>query len=433
MAGFGLREPGGASDKAPKTGFSETRGRFRGVFKEKKMNRNLSLGLGILALALVPAFAQAPSAPTGKIHGHVTLVTGINAREGNISLSTDGGATSKYTFQVNAAGDFSGEAVPGTYTLVFRAPDTKPGQMVDEIKDVKVVVGQDTRADDDMTRKEFVDTLTPDQKKQLEEVRKHNDAAMQANKVISGINADLKQVTQDVHDADLARDAAKAALGATASRADLEAKENEIRTAKYTEIESLMLKDSAAKPDASILWAQLCKGQIGLKKWEDAEANCKKAVEVDQASKKQNVAVQSMAHAGLGEIYARNNKLDEAKAAFDQAAKDDPTQAFLSYKNESVIYSQVGNADGQVAAAEQAIAVDPNQALPYYLKAQGLIGKATVDAAGHYVFPAGCAEAYQKYLEVAPNGPYAAEVKAILAQSATKVETNYKAPKPAKK
>ena len=43
------------------------------------------------------------------------------------------------------------------------------------------------------------------------------------------------------------------ALGAGASKADIEAKTNEIKTAKYTEIETLMLKDTTARPDVSSL------------------------------------------------------------------------------------------------------------------------------------------------------------------------------------
>ena len=34
-----------------------------------------------------------------------------------------------------------------------------------------------------------------------------------------------------------------------------------------------MLKDTAAKPDASVLWAQLGQAQLGLKKYDDAETN----------------------------------------------------------------------------------------------------------------------------------------------------------------
>jgi hypothetical protein len=42
-------------------------------------------------------------------------------------------------------------------------------------------------------------------------------------------------------------------------------------------------------------------------------------------------------------------------------------------------------------------------------------------------------EAYQKYLQLAPDGPYAAEVKGILAGFDQKIDSGYKADKPKKK
>ena len=41
--------------------------------------------------------------------------------------------------------------------------------------------------------------------------------------------------------------------------------------------------------------------------------------------------------------------------------------------------------------------------------------------------------AYQKYLELAPTGPYANDVKGILSQAGQKIDTSYKADKPKKK
>jgi hypothetical protein len=43
------------------------------------------------------------------------------------------------------------------------------------------------------------------------------------------------------------------------------------------------------------------------------------------------------------------------------------------------------------------------------------------------VAPEGCMEAYQKYLDLAPNGPYVSEVKDILAGFGQKISTSYKA------
>jgi tetratricopeptide (TPR) repeat protein len=408
--------------------------------KEKNMKRTISLWTGMLALALLPALAQtpaqtpAPAGTTGKIHGHVTNPTGASQTVGAVSLSNDGGHTSKYTFQVTSTGDYTGEAAPGTYTVIFRQPDTPPDKMVDSFDGVKVVVGQDVLQDIDMSRKAFIDKLPADQQKQLEELRKHNSEAMKANEVIKNLNADLKLVTQDIKDADAAHATAVQTLGAAAAKADIEAKETEIKTAKYTEVETLMLKDTAAKPDASVLWAQLGQAQSGLKKYDEATATFKKTLELEAASKKPSPEIQGLANSGLGEIYARTSKIQEANDAYDAAAKVNPPRAAFYLKNEAVIFFQTNQPDAQVAAADKAIAVDPTQPVLYYLKGNGLVQKTTMDDKTHkLVAPAGCLEAYQKYLQLAPDGTYSAEVKGILAGFSQTVDTTYKAPKGAKK
>ena len=388
---------------------------------------------GLLAFAVAPIFAQAPAQPTGKIHGHITNPTGAPQTSGNISLSNDGGHTNKYTFPVNAQGDYSGEAVAGKYTLIFRQPETPPDKMVDSIENVTVVAGQDTQVDDDMTRQAFIDKLPEDQKKQVEELRKHNSEALKANEVIKHLNADLATVGADMKAADTARAEAQQELGASATKQALDAKEAEIRSAKYGEVESLMQKDTAAKPDATILWARLGQAQAGLKKYDDAETSFKKVLELESTAKKPSPEVQGLAHAGLGEVYARTGKTQQAQDEYDAAAKANPTQAPFYLKNEAVIFFQSNNSDAQVAAANKAIALDPNSpnaAILYYLKGNGLVAKTTEDPKTHkLVPPAGCMEAYQKYLELAPNGPYAGEVKGILAGFNQTIDTTYKAGK----
>ncbi len=121
-----------------------------------------------------------------------------------MNLSTDGGATLEYTFPVTATGDFSGTAPAGTYMLVYRAMDTPAGKMVDSIRGIKIVAGQDLAQDDDMSRQEYIDKMTPEEKKQLEDLKKANAEALKANSVINQLNADLKVVSQDKHDIDTA-------------------------------------------------------------------------------------------------------------------------------------------------------------------------------------------------------------------------------------
>jgi tetratricopeptide (TPR) repeat protein len=411
------------------------------------MKRNFSLLLGTLVFALLPAVAQQAAPPagapaaegTGKVHGHVTNPTGAPQNGGTVSFVEMGHASGpgltapqneKATFNVDANGDYNGDVAPGTYMLVYRSPGMEKDKQADELPNVKVVSGQDVAADVDMSRQEYIDKLPEDQKKQLEDLRKKNADVMKANEVIKNLNADLKVVGQDLKDADQAHAAAQQQLGASAQKAEVENKTNEIKTAKYTDIETMMTKDSQMRPTEPVLWAYLGQAQAGLKKYDDAETSYKKALEVDAAAKKQNPAIEGMANAGLGEVYARAGKVPEANAAYEAAAKANPTSAGTYYRNQAVIFFQSGNADAQVAAAEVAIKNDPNDALVYYLKGQGLVSKATVDPkTQRIVLPEGCAEAYQKYLDLAPTGPYAGEVQAILQQAGQKVSSSYKSGK----
>ena len=98
--------------------------------------------------------------------------------------------TFKFTFDVDANGKFQGEATPGTYSMIYRQSDTPKGQMVDEIKNVKIVAGQDLEQIDDMSRQEYITKMTPEQKKQLDEIKKQNSEALKANQVI--IQAQLR-------------------------------------------------------------------------------------------------------------------------------------------------------------------------------------------------------------------------------------------------
>ena len=408
------------------------------------MKRNLTLLLGALTFALVPALAQQPPAPAAgaatKVHGHVTNPTGAPQSGGTITYlevtrASQGPGLPPQTaergsFTIDAQGNYAGEVPPGTYVIVYRGPGMEKDKEADRVENIKVVAGADNAADDDMSRADYIAKLPEEQKKQLEELRKKNSEALKANEVIKNLNADLKIVAQDLKDADGAHAAVVQQLGASATKADIEAKTTEVKTAKYTDIETLMTKDTEMRPTEGVLWAYLGQSQAGLKKYDEAEAAYKKAIAADAAAKKPNPAVSGMANSGLGEIYARTGKVAEANAAYEAAAKANPPSAGVYLRNQAVIFFQTGNGDAQVAAANVAIANDPNDALLYYLKGQGLVSKATIDPkTQRIVLPEDCTAAYEKYLELAPTGPYAAEVQGILQQAGQKVSSSYKAAK----
>lgn len=374
-----------------------------------------------LMLAAVVAFtialtgpfagAQAAGTPaagaagaTGKIHGQVMDPTGAPIPAGTVAMYQGGMASAtaapKYTFPVTD-GNFTGDNVaPGTYTIVFRAPTTPKDQVVDQIDNVKITAGQDTAQNFDMSRPEYLAKLTPEQRKQIEETKQKNAGILKENSQIKNLNADLQKARDDD------------------------------KNKNFQDAATLMQKDVALKPDAAVLWVELGLAQRGLKQWSDCETSLQKGIQMDAAGKKPNPELEGAANDALGECYASDNKIPESQAAYDAAAKVNPSQAGMFYQNETIVMSRTGQTDAVVAAADKAAAADPNRPIPYYLKGQALIGKATMDPKTQkIVAPPGCQEAYEKYLQLAPTGQFAPEAKQVLAEMSQTNQTSYKASK----
>ncbi len=153
--------------------------------------------------------------------------------------------------------------------------------------------------------------------------------------------------------------------------ADLIQARNDNKTKNFAEAEQIMLKDTQAKPDAAVLWLELGVAQAGQKKNADAETSLKKAIELDSQSKKPTPEVEAGAQNALGEVLANEGKGPDAQAAYDAAAKLNPTQAAMYFTNEAIIMDRAGQVDGTVAAADKAIAADPHQADPVLPEGQG--------------------------------------------------------------
>jgi hypothetical protein len=339
----------------------------------------------------------AGAAGSGKIHGQVIDPTGSPMIGGGTIFLYENGMTSptqeaKYSFPLDADGNYKGDNVAaGTYTLAFRKPDTPKDKVVDQIDGVKVATGADTLQNDDLSREEYIKTLSPEQRKALEETKAKNASILKENSQIKNLNADLAKARQDDKDKN------------------------------YADAAALMQKDAAIKPDAAVLWVELGLAQRGLKQWSDAETSLQKGLALDQASKKPDPNMQGAANDALGEALASDGKIPESQAAYDAAAKVNPAGAGMYYQNETIVMARIPQTDTTVAAtlaaADKAIAADPKRPIPYYLKGQVLIGKASVDSkTGKISAPPGCEEAYQKYLELDPNGPFAADAKQVLTE-----------------
>jgi tetratricopeptide (TPR) repeat protein len=126
-----------------------------------------------------------------------------------------------------------------------------------------------------------------------------------------------------------------------------------------------------------------------------------------------------------GNAYLKLKKNPEAIAAFTKAAELDPNPG-TAYFNLCATQYNSGNTEGALAACDKAIAADPNRADAYFIKGSLLIASSTADKEGKISAPPGTAEALNKYLELAPDGAHAPDVKQMLQYIGSKIETTYK-------
>jgi tetratricopeptide (TPR) repeat protein len=134
----------------------------------------------------------------------------------------------------------------------------------------------------------------------------------------------------------------------------------------------------------------------------------------------------------LADAYNKAKKIDDAVKTYGMAAQVDPSSAAQSYFNIGAVLTNAGRADEANAAFDKCIAADPTKADAYYQKGINLLGKATLQG-DKTIAPPGTAEAFQKYLELAPTGPNADSAKALLASLGSTVETSFGKKKTPKK
>lgn len=386
-----------------------------GVRAMKMVRTKLVLASVVLGLMVLAQPARLMAQADASIHGHVQNPAGMPITEGEVRLSTDKNPslpTAKflYTFPIDKSGNYTGANIkPGNYIAAVFVQ----GHGVDYSTQSSYAAGEDKTVDFDMTRKEYIDKMSPAEREQLEEYKKNMAATLAANSKISNLNAML-----------------------TSARKDNAA-------GNYDSAIKTMTDATAAKPDEAVLWDVLADAQLGAAnvaakakapdaadKFAAAETSYQKALELNAKAAKPNAELTAVANNQLGQAYGKTGKVKDAQAAYDAAAKADPSKAATYYYNEAATLFNASSMDDAAVAADKAIAADPTKVDAYYIKGQALIQKATVDPKTNVITaPPDCLAAYQKYLELAPNGPHAEEIKGILQGIGVKVEETYKAGK----
>lgn len=121
----------------------------------------------------------------------------------------------------------------------------------------------------------------------------------------------------------------------------------------------------------------------------------------------------------LGNVLARAGKIDEAKAAYTKSAELDPTHAATAWRNFGISLYNANRLGDAVEPLQKSAELDPKNAQTWYLLGASLVYKMTVKKVGDKDVPEfapGTIEAYQKAIELDPNGPYGQDAKKGLEQ-----------------
>lgn len=121
----------------------------------------------------------------------------------------------------------------------------------------------------------------------------------------------------------------------------------------------------------------------------------------------------------LGNVLARAGKIDDARAAYTKSAELDPTKAAMAWRNFGISLYNANRLGDAVEPLQKAAELDPKSAQTWYLLGASLVYKMTVKKVGDKdvpVFAPGTIEAYQKAIELDPNGVYGQQAKQGLEQ-----------------
>lgn len=195
--------------------------------------------------------------------------------------------------------------------------------------------------------------------------------------------------------------------------------------------------NKASELDAKqhVVWAQLAEAEMNFaatKSGAEADAETTKGLDAYQKAielKPDDAGY----HNNFALSLAKAKKFPEAQAELTKAATLDPPNAGRYYYNLGALLVNSGQNEPAGDAFKKAIDIDPNYADAQYQYGVFLLSKATVAADGKVTPVGGTAEAFQKYLQLKPDGPFADSAKQMLATLGTTLDTSYKNPAGSKK
>jgi tetratricopeptide (TPR) repeat protein len=212
--------------------------------------------------------------------------------------------------------------------------------------------------------------------------------------------------------------------------------QNAMNAKQWQEAVAPLQQMIAADPNRWEFYQALGNSQLNLNQYDEAVQTFEKGIQVAEANttvdpknpqsdpvKKKAGEAQMLTNEGTA--YLKLKKNPEAIAAFNKAASLDPNPG-TAYFNLCATQYNNNNMEAAAVACDKAIQADPNKADAYFIKGSALYGNGKMDPNNKWQVPPGTTEALNKYLELAPDGPHANDVKAMLEAVGAKIEKSYK-------
>ncbi len=351
------------------------------------------------ALAMLLALAGIAAAQNiSKIEGEVIDVNGKPFPDVFVTIKNDDTGMSLET-KTDAKGRFYQAGLrAGIHTLTFKMKNPQ-GQMQQIFEQkVRLTTGGEERvvvnfkellAKEDAATKEARKKQEEESKK-FEGMKGHFDAARAALDQAKALKAEADRAPAD-------------------QRAGIEEQMAPLLETAITEFKAAEAAAPDNDPNLAIVVYNLGEAYDAAKKYAEAAEAYQKAV------------VLKPTEAGyfnnLGNVLAKIGKIQEAGEAYAKSAQLDPPNAAQAWRNFGIVLYSNNRLKDAVEPLRKATVIDPNHPDAWYLLGASLLATMESKKEGDklvFVVQPGTAEAYQKYLDIAPNGRFANDSRAAL-------------------
>src|SRR5882724_8719878 len=369
--------------------------REKGEWSMKSFHKSCVLAAMVLAALASVLTPRAAAQLDGVIHGQIMDIVGKPWADIGVQVVNDQGA--KQETKTDKDGNYAFRNLrSGIYVIRVMLP----GQNQPFEDRVQVQAGTEAKKDFNFKElagkqgAEYQETLKKNEeaKKGLESLKAH----VLAGDAIVGqerqVKADLGKAPADQ------RDALKQKLTDLSNQAVTEFKEAQ---------KSLGEKD----PNAALVCFKLGEAYDSAGRNEEATEAYKQAIAL-----KPDVPGY---YNNLGNVLARAGKIDEAKAAYTKSAELDPANAATAWRNFGISLYNANRLGDAIEPFQKSADLDPKNAQTWYLLGASLVYKLTSKKVGDkevITFAPGTIEAYQKAVELDPNGTWGQQAKQGLEQ-----------------